>query len=94
MRSCNAPQMAERQHSVRVDGGRIDVWLRDDGLYGVSLLPDEGQPGHPGHSYTSTEDIEGFPPEYDQEALEVWGRAQWAERAVVYVTSASRPPNS
>ena len=56
-----------------VEGGRIEVWLRDDGLYGVSLLPDGGG----GHSYVSTERHDGFPAEYDRAALLAWGRTRW-----------------
>jgi hypothetical protein len=56
-----------------VEGGRIEAWLRDDGLFGVSLLPDSGG----GHSYTSAEGHDGFPAEYDSAALLAWGRARW-----------------
>jgi hypothetical protein len=64
-----------------VDGGRIEAWQRLDGLFGVRLLPNEGQPGYPGYSYTSTEAHDGFPDSYDVEALLAWGRAKWAERS-------------
>jgi hypothetical protein len=56
-----------------VEGGRIEAWLRDDGLYGVSLLPEGGG----GKSYVSTEGHEGFPAEYDVAALLAWGKARW-----------------
>jgi len=65
----------------RVDGGRIEIWQRDDGLFAVRLLPDEGQPGYPAFTYTSTEGHQGFPETYDPEALMAWGRARWAERS-------------
>lgn len=63
-----------------VQGGRIEVWEREDGLFGVRLLPDQGEPDYPGHSYTSSESHKGFPDKYDVEALKAWGRARWAER--------------
>jgi hypothetical protein len=74
--------MTEQAEFMHVPGGRIEVWRRDDGLFGVSLLPDEGQEDYPGYTYTSTEDnLPGdFPSSYDLEALKAWGRARWGER--------------
>ena len=63
--------------SERVDGGRVEVWLRKDGLFGVTLLPDEGQPGYPGISFTSGDPPDGFPESYDRGELKAWGRAHW-----------------
>ena len=74
--------MRDRDFKIEhVVGGRIEAWQREDGLFGVRLLPNEGQPDYPGHSYTSTEGHDGFPESYDVEALLAWGRARWAERS-------------
>jgi hypothetical protein len=71
----------DEKHSdyVRVDGGKIEIWQREDGLFGVTTLPDEGQPGYPGHSYTSAEGLAGFPQTYDVDALRAWDRKRWAD---------------
>jgi hypothetical protein len=63
----------------RVEGGRVDVWWREDGVYGVSLLPDKGRPGCRGTSYVpgSADLPDDFPDAYDAEALLTWGRMQW-----------------
>jgi hypothetical protein len=71
--------MAEVEHAserTKDNTGRIEVWLRDDGLFGVSFFPDSG----PDHSCTSSEDHEGFPGIYDERALLEWGHAKWLER--------------
>ena len=56
-----------------VEGGRIEAWMEDSGVFGVSLLPDGGG----GHSYTSAESHKDFPATYDPTALLAWGRARW-----------------
>lgn len=74
--------MTDRSEHIPVTGGRIDIWQRDDGLFAVSLLPDEGHPGYPGVTYTSGGDApDDFPKTYDVAALRTWGRQQWARFA-------------
>jgi hypothetical protein len=74
--------MVERNSKFEhVKGGRIEIWERDDGLFGVTLAPDIGVTGFPGHTYASSERITGFPETYDEDALMAWGRARWAERS-------------
>jgi hypothetical protein len=65
-----------RRDIVPVVGGRVEVWLKDDGLFGVSLLPDEGGDT----SFTSVESHDGFPPTYDEKALLAWGVERWGLR--------------
>jgi hypothetical protein len=71
--------MAEAHRDfTQVDGGRVEVWQREDGVFGVSLLPDDiRHPGYPGRSFLSTEGHDGFPDEYNAEGLKAWGRALW-----------------
>jgi hypothetical protein len=75
--------MADETHRdfERVEGGRIEVWLREDGMFGVSLLPDEGKADNAagGRSYTSAEGLSDFPETYDAEALKAWGRKRWPD---------------
>ncbi len=76
-----ASAVAEKKSDYsRVDGGKIEIWKNEDGLFGVTLLPDEGQPGYPGFSCTSAEGHTGFPETYDAEALKAWGQKRWSER--------------
>jgi hypothetical protein len=63
---------------IRVDGGKIEIWQREDGLFAVTMLPDQGQRGYPGKSYTSAEALDGFPKTYNVAALKEWGRKRWA----------------
>ena len=72
--------MNEKTKVVDVDGGRIEIWQRDDGLFGVALLPDIGGPSNEGTTYTSTQDPDGFPATYDEDALEQWARKEWSKR--------------
>lgn len=71
--------MSEQHESKRTEWGNIDAWRRADSTFGVSLLPDEGHPDYPGHTYTSHESPDGFPPSYDAQALIEWGERQWKE---------------
>jgi hypothetical protein len=68
--------LADNLHVERVPGGKIEAWKEDD-QFGVSLLPDEGQPGYPGLTYTSRQGIRDFPTTYDVGALFAWARARW-----------------
>jgi len=58
--------------------GRIEVWRRSDGIWGVSLLPDEGKRGYPGVTYAPGPDAPpGFPQEYNPDVLLTWARENW-----------------
>jgi len=72
--------MNEDTQVFRVDGGRIEVWKRDDDVFGVSLLADgetSGTTYMPNDSLTPTD----FPSTYDVPALEAWGRNEWKKRS-------------
>jgi hypothetical protein len=64
----------------QVDKGRVEVWQAENGIFGVRLLPDPGEPGFPGTSYVSTEDPDGFANEFDADVLMEWAKRKWAER--------------
>ncbi len=66
--------------SKRLERGLMEVWLRPDGVWGLSWSPDLGVPGYPGVTYTSEDDphpADDFPTEYDARRLLDWGRARW-----------------
>ncbi len=56
-----------------VKGARIEVWLRVDGTYGVTIVPDGGG----SHSYASTDNHANFPDVYERKALLAWARKRW-----------------
>jgi hypothetical protein len=81
-------------HIERTDGGRLYVWHRDDGLFGVTWLPnDEYHAEARAHSWTPTsrswtsaESHEGFPSAYDRKAV-----LDWAKESLGPVVGHSRP---
>ena len=66
----------EHQIFEHVRGARIEVWLRLDGAYGVTIVPDAGG----SHSFISTEEHVGFPDVYDSRALLAWARKHWRRK--------------
>lgn len=71
-----------------MEGGRIEVWQRADGVWGVSLLPNYGHRHYPGVTFTPSKDApDGFPsgrqPNLESVlvwALELWQREGFGER--------------
>jgi hypothetical protein len=87
--------MAEKEVRVEsVTRGRIEVWRREDGVWGVGFYPHQGDPDWPGVDYTPNDEKRprDFPTEYDPEALLTWAPAamerpapgglgaEWAQR--------------
>jgi hypothetical protein len=68
------------EHREQVTRGWIDVWLRADGVWGVSWEPYEGDPDYPGASYTPADALrpDDFPTEFDPERLLEWARRRWS----------------
>ena len=60
--------------------GRVEVWRRPDGLWGVTWLPHKGHPDYPSVTYTpgDPDSPSDFPNDYDVEALVEWARRRWA----------------
>jgi hypothetical protein len=59
--------------------GKIQIWSRGD-LWYVRWLPDEGNPGYPGHTYDS--DKYGIPTDRGLDGVIVWATEQsWYEPA-------------
>jgi hypothetical protein len=73
-----ASEMDDRREQVT--RGEISVWRRDDGVWGVSFHPHEGDPDYPGVTYTPTDELRpsDFPSDYDPEALMAWAKARWS----------------
>ena len=63
----------------RIDRGHVEVWRRDDGVWGVSWEPDEGRSDDPATTYIGGGDLTppNFPTEYDPEELLAWARNEW-----------------
>ncbi len=70
--------MAEA-HREQLDDGSVEVWRRDDGVWGVSWHPREGQTDYPATTYIGGGDLtpDDFPTEYDPEELLAWARKEW-----------------
>jgi hypothetical protein len=63
--------------------GWVEVWRRDDGVWGVSFEPYEGDPDYPGVTYTPSDERRpsDFPTDYDPDALMAWAKARWSGSA-------------
>ncbi len=70
----------EDYRSEQVTRGSISVWHREDGTWGVSFEPHEGDPEYPGVTYTPEDELRppDFPTEYDPEALMAWAKERWS----------------
>jgi hypothetical protein len=63
-----------------LEGGRIELWQRPDGLWGVSLLPNFGHRGYPGTTFVPGADAPSdFPSgrQPDIERVLAWAREVW-----------------
>jgi hypothetical protein len=77
-----APPMADLDsHIVTINSGRLRVWHRVDGLFGVTWFPNEVYREARAHSWTQTgrswtsaENHEGFPTAYERGALIDWAK--------------------
>jgi hypothetical protein len=47
----------EERHEEQVARGWISAWRRDDGVWGVSWHPYQGDPDYPGVTYTGTNSL-------------------------------------
>jgi len=73
--------MSDREsHREQVTRGWIEVWRREDGVWGVSWSPYKGDPDYPGTTHTLTDEQRpgDFPMEYDPESLLDWARHRWS----------------
>jgi hypothetical protein len=64
-------------HVERVGRGKVRIWRRVDGGWGVTWLPDQGERDYPGLTYTPDIAPPGMPNDYDPEALMFWARRYW-----------------
>jgi hypothetical protein len=63
-----------------LEGGRLELWQRLDGVWGVSLLPNYGHRHYPGVNFTPGKDApRDFPSgrQPDIESVLAWARAVW-----------------
>jgi hypothetical protein len=63
-----------------LEGGRIELWQRPDGVWGVSLLPNYGRRGYPGETHVPGSLAPAdFPSgrEPDTEKVLAWARDLW-----------------
>jgi hypothetical protein len=66
--------------SERYDRGRIEVWRRHDGEpWFVTILPDPGEEGYPGHTYSHASDLPNDAGS-DPAALLEWARKRLSRR--------------
>ena len=52
------------------------MWLRDDGLFGVTVLANPIDKSFD-QSFTSNDGYDDFPDEYDKDALLAWGEHRY-----------------
>jgi hypothetical protein len=73
-------EVVGESHPKRLERGWVDVWRRDDGVWGVSWSPDGREPDYPGTTHTSEDDRlpAGFPRGFDPERLHAWAAERWA----------------
>lgn len=62
-----------------MDQGMVEVWMHEDGQPRITWLPDRGQPGYPGRTYSPGDaDLpEDFPREQTMASLMEWGLRRW-----------------
>jgi hypothetical protein len=73
------PHLHSKDEWIYRPHGKIQIWSRGD-LWYVRWLPDEGNPGYPGHTYDS--DKYGIPTDRGLDGVIVWATEQsWYEPA-------------